>query len=76
MGRKYPKNTQGRFRSFHIISIICGEGPGLEALGVQLREELATGKHHLIGTILIDNGYLKIAQVNEVPAYPAGVRDR
>jgi len=46
----------------------------LEALDVQLTENLSTGKHRLIGTILIDQGHLNISQVNEVLAYLGGVR--
>ena len=46
----------------------------LEALDVQLTENLSIGKHRLIGTILIDQGHLNIAQANEVLAYLGGVR--
>lgn len=46
----------------------------LDALDIQLTENLSIGKHRLIGTILIDQGHLTSSQITEVLAYLAGVR--
>ena len=46
----------------------------LDALDIQLTENLSMEKHRLIGTILIDQGHLTSAQITEVLAYLAGVR--
>ena len=46
----------------------------LKALDIQLTEDFSTGKHRLIGKILIDQGHLDNTQVYEVLAYLAGVR--
>ena len=48
----------------------------LEALDIQLTEDFSLGKHRLIGTILFEQGHITVAQVNDVLAYLAGVRDQ
>lgn len=46
----------------------------LDALDIQVTENLVAGKHRLIGMILIDQGHLAAVQVTEVLAYLGGVR--
>ena len=38
----------------------------VEALRVQIEEDLSTGKHRRIGTILLDQGLMALSQINEV----------
>jgi hypothetical protein len=40
----------------------------LDALEIQVREDLAGIKHRLIGRILFDLGFLNLQQINEVVA--------
>ncbi len=38
----------------------------VEALRVQIEEDLSTGKHRRIGTILLDQELMALSQINEV----------
>ncbi|MGD8229020.1 MAG: hypothetical protein PVH82_05400 [Desulfobacteraceae bacterium] len=37
-----------------------------EALEIQIRENIEKKKHRFIGTILVDQGYMKHSQISEV----------
>ena len=38
----------------------------IEAMKIQVREEINNGEHRLIGTILIEMGFINTSQVNKV----------
>ena len=38
----------------------------LEAIDIQVRENIEKKKHRFIGTILVDQGYMKHSQISEV----------
>ena len=38
----------------------------IEAMKIQVREEINNGEHRLIGTILIEMGFMNTSQVNKV----------
>jgi len=38
----------------------------LEAIDLQVRENIEKNKHRLIGTILVDQGYMRHSQISEV----------
>jgi hypothetical protein len=38
----------------------------VEALRIQIEEDLSAGKHRRIGTILLDQGLIALSQINEV----------
>ena len=38
----------------------------IEAMKIQVREEIQDGKHRIIGTILVEMGIMNTSQVNEV----------
>jgi len=38
----------------------------VEALRIQIEEDLSTGKHRRIGTILLDQRLMALSQINEV----------
>ncbi|MBW1767952.1 MAG: hypothetical protein JRJ65_13020 [Deltaproteobacteria bacterium] len=38
----------------------------IEAMKIQVREEIKDGKHRIIGTILVEMGIMNTSQVNEV----------
>jgi hypothetical protein len=51
----------------------------MDALEVQVREDLSGIKHRLIGRILFDLGFLSLQQINEVVASmnpPSGYRGK
>ncbi len=37
-----------------------------QALMIQIEEDLSTGRHRRIGTILLDQGLMALSQINEV----------
>ena len=38
----------------------------IEALNIQVREDIATGKHRKIGMILLEKGHITMTQIDEV----------
>jgi hypothetical protein len=38
----------------------------LEAIDIQIREEMEEGKHRLLGTILFEHGLITILQIDDV----------
>ena len=38
----------------------------IDALNIQVKEDMAAGKHRRIGMILLEKGHLTLAQINEV----------
>ena len=38
----------------------------LEAIDIQIREEMEEGKHRLLGTILFEHGLITVLQVDDV----------
>lgn len=38
----------------------------IDALNIQVQEDMAAGKHRKIGVILLEKGHLTLEQVNEV----------
>ena len=38
----------------------------IEALNIQVREDIATGKHRKVGMILLEKGYMTMTQIDEV----------
>jgi len=62
-------NTLGSERRFGVIAVKKGYitvDQLLEALRIQVTEDLEGKKHRSIGTILHDGGFMTIQQINDV----------
>ena len=62
-------NTDQLERRFGIVAVERGfvtPKQIQEALEIQVRENIEKKKHRFIGTILVDQGYMKHSQISEV----------
>ena len=62
-------NTEDKEMRFGIIAVEKGFVTAeqvVNALEVQVKEDLSSGKHQRIGMILLEQGHITLQQVNEV----------
>lgn len=62
-------NTEDNEMRFGIIAVEKGFVTAeqiVNALEIQVKEDLSSGKHQRIGMILLEQGYITLQQVNEV----------
>lgn len=60
------KNLQKRFGSIAVEMGFITTEQLVEALETQARENIQSGRHRLIGRILVDKGYLTESQLDQV----------
>ena len=66
MGERVTEQLKKRFGFMAVTKGFITLDQLIEAMKIQVREEIYSGKHRLIGEILIEMGYLNTSQVNEV----------
>lgn len=63
-----PNSSPKRFGVIAIEKGFIKKSQLIEALELQAEENIAAGRHRLIGQILLENGYMTEAQIEEVLA--------
>ena len=66
MGKMTIEELEIRFGSTAVGKGIISSDQLIDALEIQERENMARGKHRLIGKILFDMGFITLQQIDEV----------
>ena len=65
-GRIFSVEMEKRFGSIAVEKGFITPNQLIEALKIQRTEEVITGKHTLLGEILLEQGHITTQQINEV----------